>query len=41
MADELSIAPGIVAGRYQFLTDKWHFFKDLIRTLQWNSSMPV
>ncbi|VAW36944.1 Antitoxin HigA / unknown domain, partial [hydrothermal vent metagenome] len=41
MADELSIAPGIVAGRYQFLTGKWNFFKDLIRKLQWNSSMPV
>ncbi len=35
LADELGIAPGIVAGRYQHLTKKWNFFKDLIRPLQW------
>ncbi len=35
MADELGIAPGIVAGRYQFLTGKWNFFNDLIRKLEW------
>jgi len=35
LADELGIAPGIVAGRYQFLTGKWDFFKDLIRHLHW------
>jgi len=35
LADELGIAPGIVAGRYQYLTKKWNFFKDLIRPLQW------
>jgi Zn-dependent peptidase ImmA (M78 family) len=38
MADELGISPGIVAGRYQFLTGKWNFFKDLIRKLEWASS---
>lgn len=35
LANKLGIAPGIVAGRYQFLTGKWHFFKELIRKLQW------
>ena len=37
MADELGIAPGIVAGRYQFLTSKWHFYNGLIRKLEWES----
>lgn len=35
LAAELGIAPGIVAGRYQFLTGKWHLFKGLIRKLDW------
>lgn len=35
LANELDIAPGIVAGRYQFLTKKWNFFNDLIRKLKW------
>lgn len=35
MADRLDISPGIVAGRYQFLTENWSYFKDLIRTLEW------
>lgn len=35
LADELSISPGIVAGRYQFLTKKWHVFRGLIHKLQW------
>jgi HTH-type transcriptional regulator / antitoxin HigA len=35
LAEELGIAPGIVAGRYQFLTGKWSYFKDLIRKLEW------
>lgn len=35
LADELGIAPGIVAGRYQHLTEKWAFYKDLIRPLGW------
>lgn len=35
IAKELDIAPGIVAGRYQFLTRKWHFYKDLIRRFVW------
>jgi len=36
LARKLKIAPGIVAGRYQFLTKKWNYFKPLIRHLQWN-----
>lgn len=35
LAEQLGIAPGIVAGRYQFLTKRWSFFKELIRTLEW------
>ena len=34
-ADALGIAPGIVAGRYQYLTGKWNFFNDLIRRFNW------
>ena len=37
LADKLGIAPGIVAGRYQFLTGQWQMFNDLIRRLQWAS----
>jgi Zn-dependent peptidase ImmA (M78 family) len=35
LAGLLDIAPGIVAGRYQYLTGKWHLFKGMIRMLQW------
>jgi HTH-type transcriptional regulator/antitoxin HigA len=35
LADQLGISPGIVAGRYQYLTKKWHIYKGLIRTFQW------
>ncbi|NTW88113.1 MAG: ImmA/IrrE family metallo-endopeptidase [Desulfobulbaceae bacterium] len=35
LAGELGISPGIVAGRYQFLTGNWHIFRDLIRKLEW------
>lgn len=35
LANEIGISPGIVAGRYQFLTHKWSAFKPLIRTLTW------
>lgn len=34
-ADQLGIAPGIVVGRYQFLTKNWSYYKELIRTLAW------
>ena len=37
ISDQIGISPGIVAGRYQFLTGKWHVFKGLIRTLKWTS----
>lgn len=35
LADELNVAPGIVAGRYQFLTEKWNYYNGLIRKLEW------
>ncbi len=37
MAEELGVSSGIVAGRYQFLTQKWNFFNGLIRKLTWAS----
>lgn len=38
LADELLISPGIVAGRYQFITHKWSWYKKLIRTFRWSPS---
>jgi len=38
MAHKLDIAPGIVAGRHQFLTDKWNRFKSSIRCFVWTES---
>jgi len=35
IAKELGIAPGIVVGRYQFLTKKWHMFNELKGRLGW------
>ncbi len=35
LAKELGISPAIVAGRYQHLTRKWHFFNELITPLNW------
>jgi Zn-dependent peptidase ImmA (M78 family) len=35
LANELGISPGIVAGRYQFLTKQWSAFKPLIRSFTW------
>jgi len=35
LASEIGVSPGIVAGRYQFLTHKWHRFKSLINTYKW------
>jgi addiction module HigA family antidote len=35
LAKSLDISPGIVAGRYRHLTEKWTFFKDLTRTFDW------
>ena len=37
LADELRISPGIVAGRYQFLTGQWQMFRELIRKLEWQT----
>ncbi|MFP4380142.1 MAG: HigA family addiction module antitoxin [Candidatus Sumerlaeia bacterium] len=33
LADELAVSPGIVAGRFRYLTRKWNYFKDLTRSL--------
>jgi len=35
MAEELDVAPGIVVGRFQFITGRWDLFRGMIRTLQW------
>ena len=35
LAHELCIAPGIVAGRHQFLTQNWIRFKSMIRKFAW------
>lgn len=35
LAKKLNIAPGIVAGRYQFLSGNWGRFKNVIRTFEW------
>ncbi|MCK9195502.1 MAG: helix-turn-helix domain-containing protein [Syntrophales bacterium] len=37
LAGKLGISPGIVAGRYQHLTKRWSYFKDLIRTFEWKT----
>lgn len=37
LAQELGISPGIVAGRYQFITKKWNYFKGLIRHFKWDN----
>jgi Zn-dependent peptidase ImmA (M78 family) len=39
IAKELNISLGIVAGRYQFLTKKWSFYKNLIRVFSWDSAI--
>lgn len=38
LARELCIAPGIVAGRHQFLTQNWICFKSMIRKFAWKKS---
>jgi len=37
LADELKISPGIVAGRFQHLTQKWSYFNGLKRKFQWTA----
>ena len=37
IAEELGVSKGIVAGRYQFLTKKWNWFKDEIVGLVWDA----
>jgi len=36
-AKELGLSPGIVAGQYQFLTENWTWYHDLIRKFVWNN----
>lgn len=35
LAEELGIAPGIVAGQYRFMTQKYTYFSSLIRSFKW------
>jgi HTH-type transcriptional regulator/antitoxin HigA len=35
IAKDIDIAPGIVVGRYHFLTKKWNYFHDLQRRFAW------
>jgi addiction module HigA family antidote len=35
LAQEIGVSAGIVAGRYQYLTKKWNYHRDLIRTFTW------
>jgi HTH-type transcriptional regulator/antitoxin HigA len=35
IARELDISPGIVAGRYQYLTGRWSHFKEMIQGFIW------
>ncbi|MCX5902471.1 MAG: helix-turn-helix domain-containing protein [Proteobacteria bacterium] len=35
IASQLGISPGVVVGRYQHLTKKWHFFNELKQKFQW------
>lgn len=35
IAHELDISPGVVAGRYQFLTNNWDHYTDLISKMSW------
>jgi len=35
IAKELGISPGIVVGRYQFLTKNWYLFNDLKKRFEW------
>jgi addiction module HigA family antidote len=36
IAEKLGISPGIVAGRYQYLTHKWNFYNNLKRRFDWS-----
>lgn len=35
LAERLGICPGIVAGQYRFMTKKWSWYKDMIRSFKW------
>ena len=36
LSEEIGVSPGIIAGRFQFLTKKWTWFSDFIRKLDWS-----
>lgn len=38
LADQIGISPGIVAGRYQYLTENWQFFRGLVRSFTWDDN---
>ena len=35
IAKLVGVSPGIVTGRFHYLTQKWHYFRDLITPFQW------
>lgn len=36
-AERIGLSPGIVAGQYQYLTQKWSWYNDLIRKFVWDN----
>lgn len=34
-ATDIGVSPGIVVGRYHYLTKKWNYFNDLVRKFEW------
>lgn len=36
-AQKINLSPGIVAGQYQFLTQKWHWYHGLVRKFVWEN----
>lgn len=41
LAEQLGVTPGIVAGRYRYLTGKWTHFGALIRKFEWKAATGV
>ncbi len=39
LAEQLSVSPGIIAGRFRHLTGKWSFFNNLTRTFVWDDEL--
>ena len=38
LANELGISPGIVVGRFHYLTKKWNLFNDLVKSFVWKKN---